>query len=143
MNPQQSNTQRGLKIFGAATNLLAAIAAGTNVDGTLVKLAAGSKVEIPAAGTDVALFVIEDVMGVTATAANVTCRPLEGGAQGAENVRLQATGTGNCGDPLIHDTAAYGQVKTGITTGVWIIGFAEEDWVAGQFVLVRACPRLG
>lgn len=134
MSPKQSNTQEGVLNALADTNLAAAIAAGTDIRGKLVKQTAGGKVEIPTAVTDVTPFIVEDVLDST----NVTVRPLHGN----RNVRIPATGTGNSGDPVYSDSAAYGSIKKYTTGAAYVIGYAEENWVAGQLLLVRPQPHI-
>jgi hypothetical protein len=132
MNPYQSNTQDGLVNMLADVNLLAAINAGTDVRGYLVKNTAGGKVEIPAAVTDIVLYTVEDVTSVGA--GYVTVRPLDQ----RRNVRIRTTGvTGSAGDQIGHDTANYGRGKAVTVAGNWVVGIAEENYVAGQNVLVR------
>lgn len=134
---RQSNIQSGIRSINAGENL-------TDKELFLVKLAdAGSVAEVllPTAITDLALHVVEE-----GSTLDTECkiRPLQGG----EQIRLVAKGAGSAGAVLTladPSTAAdKGKVRSiPATAGLHFSpGVAEEDFVDGQEVVVRVCPRM-
>ena len=133
--PNQANTQRGKIVLASNSNL-------TGLEGKLVKIVSNAGgpglFDVPAAVTDEALFVLTD--GNLHAGDPCEAIPLHS----EQEVRVVATGTGVAGARVIHDSAAYGSVKTDpgtSATTVFSPGIAEEDWVAGQALLIRPAPR--
>lgn len=136
MNAVQSNTREGPLPIVAGESLV-------DKSGYLVKLVNDTgvlKALLPTANTDVCLFVVEDEAANAATAA---VRPIYGNS----NVRIKAKGTGNPGDLLVladvGTAADKGKVRAATATMAtsFVVGYAEETFVDGQFVRVR--PAIG
>ena len=99
--------------------------------------------ETPSAAADITLFSIDDVVNINAakTAATVMARPLSPHENHRLLVNATTGGTGSTGARLVHDTSAYGSVTVSAGASKFVVGYAEEDFVAGQYVLVRPCPH--
>jgi len=133
----QTNTRRGLILVLAAAAL-------TDKEGYLAILGNDSgtpKANLPAALTDIPLYVIRDG---GASGAQVAIEPLVPDQQ----VRLKLKGTADAGDIMVladPGTAAdAGKVrKLPATAGVYVqVGKAEETGTDGQLLLVRPCIKL-
>lgn len=130
MGPIQSNTQEGvIQIITGTTSLL-------GLDGTLCKIKNNAGVPSafpPATANDITPFVVEDgnVVGQSSG-----LRPLNPN----RNVRIIADGSGSAGDVMVASANNLGQVHAlpahggGTAMGV---GVAEENYVVGQYVLIR------
>ena len=133
----QSNTHEGAIKRASNSNLV-------GKENTLVKLVSNAGgpglFDVPAAVTDLGLYVLLNG-GTVGAGDQDEAAPLRSN----KNVRILATGNGSAGQVLIHDPANYGQVKVDPATASSLVfspGIAEEDFVAGQYVLVRPFPRL-
>lgn len=132
----QTNTKRGSRPINSGEAL-------TDMEARLVMLADGGSVEevvLPNAVTDICPFVVTEG---AAEDKNSTVLPLVGDQQ----IRILAKGTGSAGDILVLAAIAGGddgKVRAiPATAGQYFSpGIAEEDFVDGQFVLVRPLPRL-
>lgn len=139
----QSNTKPG------PFNVIAAVSLA-GLEGRIVKLATSGGVlqATPlTALTDLALYVLVDLLtGGGAAGSQVTVRPLAPD----EQIRIVAKGTGSAGATLVNaDPTASSGVDAGklravpATPGIYVQGgFAEEDFVDGQLVLVRPHPAV-
>lgn len=134
--PNQANRQRGVIVLASNSNL-------TGKEGKLVKIVSNAGgpglFDLPSAAADEALFVLTN--GKLNAGDPCEAEPLFG----EQGVRITATGSGVAGARVIHDTAAYGSVKTDPATSGTLVfspGIAEEDWVAGQALLIRPSPRV-
>jgi hypothetical protein len=118
----------------------------TDLENRLVKLAdAGSTSEVllPAAVTDLALFIIEAGAAHDSDAEVVPLDP-------SKQMLVRANGTGSAGavlvlcDPTASSGVNAGKVETIPTTqGAYFSpGIAEEDWVDEQLLKFRPCPRI-
>jgi hypothetical protein len=133
LNPSQSDTRVGEISLLGGSDL-------TGKENLLLKLtnSAGTpKFALPAAVTDVALFVCMsgDV------AANYTAGEAPDGNM---NARVKANGTIVTGDVLVHDATSYGKViAIPATEGLYFSpGIAEESAAAGGLVKFRPFPRM-
>ncbi len=131
MNPTQSNSREGIVPFLANENL-------TDKEGYLVKLvdAAGrAKVGLAAADSDQVQFVL---VNGAASGSPVDCQPLCAN----RSVRCVASGAIAGGVAVAVKNGGKVQTITGLGAGTYfIVGYAEEDAVDGQLVLVRPMPR--
>lgn len=136
----QSGTQRGRIVRNASVDM-------TSKRGYLAALTddvGEAKVALPTAANQLVQFIIEDVglptahnnLGsatgnVSGGTSGVSLIPLEPG----QNMRVVLSGTCSGGAWL---AAANGGTATAMgSTSGWTIGVAEEDGVAGQYVLFR------
>ncbi len=143
LNPQQTSIKNGDVHFASNFD-------STGKENFLTKLATVSTVptiELPAAATDTAFYVI---MNGDVAASGIDVEVPNTGDQ----VRLKAYGTGNAGDLLIlADPTANSGAQAGMVrsfTGshapssssgtYFVFGYAEEVFVDGQFVLARFIP---
>lgn len=128
MNPNQTNTVQGpvTKIASGAINA-----------GYCVKLTTAGLVTACTAASDRALFV---ALETVSDGQPVLCQPLSPDRQ----VRIKAgtvSGTQNAGVKvyLAAAPAADGRINE-VSTSATLIGYAEEQFVTGQLVLVRPIP---
>lgn len=133
----QSNTQQGAKPFNSGEDL-------TGKEGYLATLVDGGSIAellLPLTIATLSLFVIDEGGAEDKDSAVI---PLQTGME----IRIKAKGAGSAGAVLVHadpSTAAdKGKVRTvPATEGAYFSpGVAQEDFVDGQLVLVRALPRL-
>jgi hypothetical protein len=126
MYGNQSNTIEGI------VSKVAASAIGA---GKMVKLATDGRVTAVAAVADRAMYI---ALNDAAIGEIVDCQPLDPNTQ----VRIKAgtvTGTQNAGVAVYLAASADGLVNE-VVTGATKVGYAEEQFVTGQLVLVRPIP---
>ncbi len=137
MDYEQSNTKGGPIVVTSADDL-------SELNARLVKLTDGgssAKAALPTSVTDLALFAVVDGGGADEESNIMPLSP-------HHQMRVKAKGTGNAGDvlALADPLAAADKGKVRAlpgTAGIYFSpGVAEEDFVDGQFVLIRPLPRL-
>lgn len=145
----QAGTKPGHRPFVGAAGLI-------GFEGRLVVLSSNSgvpTVAVPTATTQIPAFLLVDDGAPSAASGQadpggqvVECQPLDPN----EQIRITGYGTGTAGcqlvmaDPTANAGAQAGMVvKLPTVAGVYVqVGFAEEDFVAGQLVKIRPALQL-
>lgn len=144
LNPNQTNTKNG-DVNNWTSNV--DLTGKENFLTKLVTVSTVPTIELPAAATDVAFYV---VMSGDVAGQGISVEVPDSGDQ----VRLKAYGTGNAGDLLIlADPTANSGAQAGMirsftgshapssSSGTYFVfGYSEEVFVDGQFVLARFIP---